>query len=188
MTIFDHCKALANVMAAGIDIYSSQGTLEAAGALGSYRAKPVLADKVITISDAFKIMPFKVNHDAVDPLGYIIYDRIDKKYLYWSMDSSHLENRFDIAFDIIAIELSYEKERLEWQLDTGNINLALAKRLLTSHAEKQTTMDYIDKFCNLYQCREIHLLHTSSSRLDRPQAKREFEKKFFVKTFIKGIG
>ena len=183
----DHGKAIVQVMRAGIDVYASQGTLDALNADDTYRAKPVKEDVVFEISNTFQAIPFKVHHDAAQPFGYVIREVETDEYLYFSLDSSHLVNRFDYAFDIIAIELSYERERLEWMLDTGNINAALAKRLLTSHAEKQTIIDYLDKFCTLYKCRELHLLHTSAGNLDRPKAKRDFEKKFFIKTVIKGI-
>lgn len=183
----DHSKAISQVMKAGIDVYASPGTLEALHAENQYRAKPVKNDVVFEISNTFQAIAFKVHHDAAQPFGYVIREAETDEYLYFSLDSSHLVNRFDFAFDIIAIELSYESERLEWMLDTGQINAALAKRLLTSHAEKQTIIDYLDKFCNLYKCKEIHLLHTSAGNLDRPKAKRDFERKFFIKTFIKGI-
>lgn len=197
----DHSHAIENVMSCGIDVYSSAGTfeaLEATGVAHSHRMKPVRAKQRFVIGDTFKVLPFQVEHDAADPFGYVIYEIASKKYLYWSMDTAYIEpdlytidektgKQIRIPFDIIALELSYEMALLQRQVDTGKIDQSLAKRLLTSHTEKQTAMSYLRQYCNLSQCRQIHLLHTSSSRLDRPQAVRDFTKKFCIKTFIKGI-
>jgi hypothetical protein len=60
----------------------------------------------------------------------------------------------------------------------------LAKRLLTSHMEKQNAMNYLQEFCDLSKCRQIHLLHCSGDNMDKEKVRIEFEKKFFIETKV----
>ncbi|MDO8302666.1 MAG: hypothetical protein Q7T18_05445, partial [Sedimentisphaerales bacterium] len=84
----------------------------------------------------------------------------------------------------IALECSYDKDLHQERVDTGTINESLAKRLLTSHMEKQNTIKYLAEFCDLVKCREIHLLHCSADNIDKEQARKEIEERFFIKTVI----
>lgn len=180
----DHACAIKQVMAAGIDVYASDGTFEALGVKGR-RAKSVPHGYYydIVVFGSFHIFPFDIIHDAAEPLGYIITN--EGEYLLFCPDSGFIKQRFAIPFTIIALECSYDIKILEHRVDTQDINETLAKRLLASHAEKQTTMNYLAEFCNLSKCLEIHLLHCSADNLDKKATKKEFEKRFHIETVIK---
>ena len=89
-------------------------------------------------------------------------------------------------FEIIAIECSYSKDILNKLVKSGEINEVVAKRLLTSHLEKDNTMKYLREFCDLAKCREIHLLHLSGLNIDKETTRREFYEEFFIKTILVG--
>ena len=181
----DHSKAVKEVMRAGIDVYSSAGTFEALGLIERRRALVVMGDVRFDVGGSFMIACFRINHDANDPHGYIVHEKETEDYLFFVPDSSHIKQRFNIRFSIIAIECSYDIKILERRVNEQDINEELAKRLLKSHMEKQTTMKYLAEFCNLYKCQEIHLLHMSADNIDKQATKLEFEKKFFIETVIK---
>ena len=183
----DHSKAVEDILAAGIDVYSSAGTFEALGLTGIRRTKPI-ADKTLIRLGAFEVLSFTTNHDAAEPMGFVVRDSIAGEYLLFATDTSHITQRFKLPFSIIAIECSYDKNILQHRVDTGDINETLAKRLLTSHMEKQTTTKYLTEFCDLSRCRELHLLHLSRDNIDAGQARREIENRFFIKTVIRGSG
>ena len=184
MNIFDHAKAARDVMKAGIDVYASEGTFTAIEeSLSLSRRARVVEDKAIQQIGNFFVFPYSIIHDAAEPLGYVIHESDD--WLLFCPDSGYIKQRFTIAFTIIAIECSYDIKILERRVDTGDINETLAKRLLTSHAEKQTTMNYISEYCDTSKLQEIHLLHTSGDNLDKKATKKEFEQRFFVETIIK---
>jgi hypothetical protein len=65
------------------------------------------------------------------------------------------------------------------------INETLANRLLASHLEKSEAMKYIEQFCNIKKCVELHLLHLSADNLDKEKTRKEFESKFHITTIIK---
>ena len=180
----DHACAIKQVMAAGIDVYSSAGTFGALGVNGNRRAKAIPA-YVGIFNMAFYNYGFPIIHDAVEPFGYIIHEEDMNEYLLFVPDSGLIKQQFNIKFDIIAIECSYDIEILQHRVDTQDINESLAKRLLNSHMRKQTTLNYLSEFCDLSKCRQIHLLHMSSDNIDKKATKKEFEKKLFTETVTK---
>jgi len=181
----DHSKSFYDVMKAGIDVYSSAGTFDFLDVKEKRRAISIESYVYYKVSKTFLAFPFNIIHDAKEPFGYIVHDKIDGDWLLFVPDSGFIKQRFNIKFSIIAIECSYDMNILQQRVDTQDINESLAKRLLESHAEKQTTMRYLDEFCDLSKCREIHLLHMSAGNIDKQETKKEFEQRFFIETIIK---
>lgn len=180
----DHSKSVKEVMRAGIDVYSSAGTLDAVGIKNHRRGKAIPAYAGIT-NKFFDSYAFPIIHDAAEPFGYIVREVSTNEYLLFVPDSGFIKQRFNIPFTIIALECSYDIKILQYRVDTNDINETFAKRLLESHAEKQTTMNYLAEYCDLSKCREIHLLHMSTDNIDKQETKKEFEKRFFFETIIK---
>ena len=180
----DHSKSVNDVMRAGIDVYSSAGTFDVVGIKNHRRGKVITAYAGVT-NKHFDCYAFPIIHDAKEPFGYIVREVSTNEYLFFCPDSGFIKQRFGLKFSIIAIECSYDINILQNRVDTQDINEALAKRLLDSHAEKQTTMNYLAEFCDLSKCRQIHLLHMSGDTIDKKQTKKEFEKRFFIETVIK---
>lgn len=194
----DHSFAARHVMNAGMDIYSGRGTFESLNLLDQRRAK-VIADKSLMMLDDFEFFAFSLNHDAVEPLGFIIRENLggyDKKlsclpepeHLLFVPDTGNIIQRFKVPFNIIAIECSFDGDILQARVESGKINEEVARRLLENHLEKKATMNYLEKFCNLSRCREIHLLHLSGDNSVRQKIKKEFEDKFFVETVVLNHG
>ncbi|MCK5127221.1 MAG: hypothetical protein KAR42_13285, partial [candidate division Zixibacteria bacterium] len=103
-------------------------------------------------------------------------------YMLFATDTAFIRQRFNTPFSIIAIECSYDKDVLQNRVESGDINETLAKRLLTSHMEKQVALKYLTDYCDLSKCREIHLLHLSRENIDKDKAKKDFERKLFIET------
>lgn len=179
----DHSKVVEEVMKAGIDVYASAGTLGALGVENNRRAK-LVEDKAHIQLDGIGIIAIALNHDALEPLGFVIWEQETSEYLLFVPDTSHITQRFNLSFSIIAIECSYDKDILQQRVDNKEINETLAKRLLTSHMEKRVAIKYIAEFCDLSRCREIHLLHMSGDNINRLRTKKEFEERFFIETFV----
>lgn len=177
----DHSKAIREVIKAGIDVYVSHGTFEALG-LDSERRVGVVANKTLVKLDSFQVYCFDVNHDAAEPLGFVVREKATNEYLLFATDTSHITQRFKYQFSIVAIECSYCKEILQERVETGDINKSLAVRLLTSHMEKQNTMAYLTEHTDLSNCHQINLLHLSGDNIEKEQTRVEFEKRFFIET------
>jgi len=180
----DHCKAVRDVIKAGIDIYSSEGTINSLGLDSERRAIPAEAGHNFRPCDAFSVIPFGINHDAAEPFGYLVADLDSDDILFFAPDSGFIKQRFDVMFSHVAIECSYDVQIVKRNIKDGLIPAMLGKRLLETHADKETTKRYLDKFINLEKCRQIHLLHCSEGNLDKEKTKMEFEKRYFIETVI----
>lgn len=185
----DHSKAVKDVIRAGINVYASWSTFDVLGLGNERRAMPLEGDRSIVVIADFWIRSFKINwenkppfHDAVDPLGFIV--ECDGEYLFFATDAACVVSRFPYPFSIIAIECSYNGEYLAKRVQEKTINETLATRLLNSHFEEKDAMRYIDEFCDISKCREIHLLHMSADNINKERIKKEFEKAFFIETRI----
>ena len=67
----DHSKAVNDVLNNAIDVYTSEETLKSIN-IKNYRAKIIRAEEQFNIGQ-FTIVPIKTQHDAADPLGFLIY-------------------------------------------------------------------------------------------------------------------
>ena len=119
-------------------------------------------------------------------LGYVVHDRSSNEDLLFVTDTSHIKQRFGLAFSIIAICCGYDGAVLAERQASGDINEALAKRLLTSHMERNVTKRYIAECCCLDKCTEIHLLHMSGGNISQEATRKEFEDEFMRTTYIAG--
>ena len=179
----DHSKSVREVLQAGINVYTSQGTLTALGIECERRVRPVEPGKAFFL-DGFTIYPFQTHHDAVCPLGFLVSDTEVPRSLLFATDTSHITQRFTVPFNIVAIECSYDRDVLAKRVETNDINQALAKRLLTSHMEWRTTETYLDQFCDLSRCEQIHLLHMSGDNIVKERIQDYIQRKFFIETVI----
>jgi phosphoribosyl 1,2-cyclic phosphodiesterase len=166
----DHSKAVRDVMLAGIDVYMSEGTIESLELPMAYRLFPVVPSRQFCIKD-FVILPFKTEHDAPEPLGFLIKYRPTGERLLFITDSYYSKYRF-IGLNYIMIECNYIKETLDWNIENGYIKEAMRPRLLKSHFSLGHVKDFL-KANDLSQCREIILLHLSSSNSDAARMIRE---------------
>jgi phosphoribosyl 1,2-cyclic phosphodiesterase len=76
----DHSKAHRDVMKTGIDCYMSQGTAAVLG-ITSHRMKIVRPREQFKI-DTWVILPFEVEHDAAEPLGFLLANQTGEKLLF----------------------------------------------------------------------------------------------------------
>lgn len=193
----DHSKAVKDVLRAGIDVYASQGTFDALGLTNERRANVVANKQVVRDLGPFEVFPFDTEHDAPEPLGFVVREKSGAytyaivrmpldEHLLFVTDTFHIKQKFKIPFNIIAIECSYNGEYLKKRVDNNDINEHLAKRLLESHMELETTMSYLTECCNLSKCQQLHLIHLSQDNIEAEKVRARFEKELFIETIIHG--
>lgn len=171
----DHCnrRSVSRLCLCGIPVYASEGTIESS----SLPCRSLPLERIVGIGP-FQVLPFETHHDCYGSIGFVV--RVDKEYLLFATDTSHIHYQFKYPFSILALECSYDREILQYRVDTGDIEEHLAKRLLTSHMEKDDAIRYIDEFCDLSRCRKIHLLHLSEKNIDPDTVKKDFFTRFFL--------
>jgi len=164
----DHSKAAKDLAKAGINIYTSKGTIDACK-LAGHRIKPVKALHELTIG-TFKVLPFDVQHDAPEPLGFLLHSTATGEKLLYFTDSYYLKYRFNGLTHIMG-ECNYSMEQVEKSIAAGYIPQELARRLIKSHMSLEHFLDLL-KANDLSQVQQIYLLHMSSNNSNAERFKR----------------
>ena len=182
----DHCRAVKDVLKAGIPVYGSLGTLDACGVFGERNARPVVAFEPVKIGKSFAIKPYNAVHDAIEPYYYLIREQVGDKseVMLFVTDTNNILQKFGIKFKIIAIECSYDYEIVEKLVEGGGVNQRLGVRLMESHMAKDNCLKYLMAKCDLGKCEEVHLLHLSGGNIDKEKTRAEFEKELMVSVKI----
>lgn len=168
----DHSKAAKDLARLGVDIYTSQGTIEACG-LSGHRIHAIKALQELTIG-TFKVLPFDVQHDAPEPLGFLFTSvETGEKLLYFT-DTYYIKYKFQGLTHIMA-ECNYDAETLQRSVDAGYIPIELVPRLVKSHMSLEHFLDLL-KANDLSKVRQIYLLHLSNNNSDEKRFKEEVQK------------
>lgn len=167
----DHCKAVKDIIRAGIDVYMSAGTKEALGVDG-HRIKAVKARQQFGIG-TLTILPFETEHDAKEPLGYLIYSNKTGEKLLFATDTYYIRYKFQ-GLTHVMVECNYASDILYDNIEKGLVPEGLKNRLLRSHF----SLDNVKKFLlanDLSKVQGIYLMHLSSGNSDAERFKREIQ-------------
>lgn len=164
----DHCKSIKDVLKAGIDCYMSAGTAEAIG-IKHHRIKTVEAKKQFTIG-TWTILPFDVQHDSSEPIGYLLMNQQREKLLF-TTDTYYIRYRF-LGLTHIMVECNYSLAILNENIVAGRVPKVMKKRLLRSHFSLENVKEFL-KANDLSKVQEIWLLHLSDNNSDAQLFKQE---------------
>lgn len=166
----DHCKAVADIVKAGVDVYASQGALDALG-LSSHRAKRIRAKQQFRIG-TWTILPFDVQHDVAEPLGFLLANQAGEKLVFIT-DSYYCRYKFP-GLTHIMLECNYSMQILDQNIESGRVPAVMKKRLLRSHFSLENAKDFL-LANDLSKVQEIWLLHLSDNNSDEGLFKREIQ-------------
>jgi len=157
----DHAKSIHDVLGRGIHVYSAKETLEVLGADRNPYAKRLDIYEYEPIG-SFLVLSFDVKHDAVAPLGFVIYHPEMGNTLFLT-DTYYVEYKFDDLNNVL-IEANYD------------INLVsegfLKNRIIQSHMSIDQCINTL-KDNDLSNVNHIVLLHLS----DRNSNAKDFKKR-----------
>lgn len=162
----DHCLAAKDLVKSGIDIYSGDKTLENIGLSKSHRAKPILPLKEVSIGP-FRVIPFDVKHDAIQPFGFLI-QHPEMGICLFATDTYYLEHTFP-GLNQVIIEANYASDILE-----RSDKVFLQNRVMQSHMSLDTCKSTLQAN-DLTNVQNIVLIHLSNSNADGKRFKSEIE-------------
>lgn len=166
----DHSRAVADMMKSGIDCYMSKGTADALGVTG-HRIKIIKAQESFQVG-SWTILPFETQHDAAEPLGFLLANKTGDKLLF-ATDTFYIKYKF-AGLTHIAVECNYALDILNANIESGLVPVAMKNRLLQSHFSLANVKEFL-KANDLSKVVEIHLLHLSSDNSDADRFKREIQ-------------
>lgn len=168
----DHSKSIEQLNKNGIDVYTSKGTIQALGLNENYRLKVIKSHEKIKIG-GFTILPFDTQHDAEEPLGFLIQHQ-DMGKLLFITDSYYCKYTFK-GVDHILVECNYKKEILEENIQNGIVPECLKDRITRSHFEIENVKDFL-KSSDLSSTKNIVLIHLSGQNSNKDLFQNEIEK------------
>lgn len=178
----DHAKAVADVLRAGVEVYTSPGTIEALG-LEHHRLRPIRTKETFKVG-TWTIRAFETQHDAVEPLGFLLHSKATGERLVFATDTYYVRYKFP-GLTHIMIECNYAKDILYRNVDNGSVPVALKNRLLTSHFSLENVKEFL-KANDLSRVQEIWLLHLSDGNSDEERFKQEVMQLTGKPTYIAG--
>lgn len=164
----DHCKSIKDVLKAGIDVYTSSGTIDTLG-ISHHRIKRVKAMEQFQLG-TWSILPFDVQHDVSEPLGFLLANQEGEKLLF-ATDTYYIKYKFQELTHIL-VECNYSLEILNQNILDGSVPSVMKKRLLRSHFSLENLKEFL-KANDLSKIQEIWLLHLSDSNSNAEQFKEE---------------
>jgi phosphoribosyl 1,2-cyclic phosphodiesterase len=166
----DHVKSIQDVLKAGIDVYASRGTFETLG-INHHRIKPVRAKEQFQIG-TWTILPFDVQHDVSEPLGFLLVNRLGEKLLF-ATDTYYIKYKFT-GLNYLMIECNYSMDILNENIATGRVSKAMKKRVMKSHFSLDNVKDFL-RANDLSKVQEIWLLHLSDNNSHAERFKKEIQ-------------
>ncbi|MBT2603770.1 MBL fold metallo-hydrolase [Bacillus sp. ISL-53] len=164
----DHCKSIKDVLKAGIDCYMSAGTAEAIN-VQHHRIHTTAAKEQFQIG-TWTILPFDVQHDVSEPLGFLLVNQAGEKLLF-ATDTYYIKYRFR-GLTHVMVECNYSLEILNENIARGLTPKVMKQRLLRSHFSLENVKEFF-KANDLNNVQEIWLLHLSDSNSDEVRFKKE---------------
>lgn len=177
----DHSKSVKDLLAIGKDAYMSAGTAIDLN-ISSNPALHILQAKQPFKIGSYVVTPFDTEHDASEPLGFVIAD--DKDKLMFATDTYYLRYKF-AALTQIMIECNHSYSILDQNVASGVLKEFLAKRLVKSHF----SLDNVKKWLmdnDLSRVKEIWLLHLSKANADAKLFKKEIAALTGLPVYIAG--
>lgn len=182
----DHARSTEFLMRRGIPIYASNGTLDAVGCKFCKCGYESIVSGAGVNVGTFRMIPFEVEHDAADPLGFYIYSHESNESIVFATDMSAVYAKFR-SFNYLMIECNYNSEILDWSEANGLISRVLAERVQNTHFSLDDVIEFLsaNSFA-LDFCREIYLLHGSAKNCRKDMCRDEIQRLTGIPTYAFG--
>lgn len=167
----DHSRGAAGLSAFGVDLYASKGTLGVLGNFGRpYRCKALAPLKQTQIG-SWIVLPFPTEHDAAEPMGFLLYSEPAKEKVLFATDTHFIPYRFP-GLTAMMVECNYSQPLLKKSVREGWVHPSLEKRLMQSHFSLEDCKAFLEA-SDLSRVHDIYLLHLSSQNGNRDLFRRE---------------
>lgn len=175
----DHCKAVPELIKAGIDVYAPREVFGARNLTG-HRCIDVRPLTPVNIG-TFEVIPFDCQHDVTN-FGYLIHSRKTNERLLFFTDTFYVKYRFK-GLNYIMAECNYSLDAVNESIDRGYIPSALKKRLLTSHMSLEHFIQMLQAN-DLGKVKQIYLLHLSDNNSNAELFKAAVQKVSGAEVYI----
>lgn len=168
----DHAKYVSKFLEARVPVYMSTGTMhKVIGKCEGYLPLLIEAGAETRIG-TFVVLPFNVQHDAAEPLGFLIFHP-EMGTVLFATDTYYLEYTFN-GLNNILLECNYKLEILESNIAAGRIPAKLRDRTIKSHCSLQTCKEILQAN-DLSLVNNIVLIHLSDGNSNATEFQRDVQ-------------
>lgn len=158
----DHAKSISDVMKAGIETYASYGTFRKTGVSMGAAFQNYLEPGKRTQIGEFTVVPFRAEHDAAEPLGFLISHPESGKILF-ATDTANMDRYQFNGLSHILIEANYSQDIADQNIMNGSLNAKRHGRVIQSHMSIDDCVEFLNR-TDLTQTRNIILIHLSNEQ------------------------
>lgn len=138
----DHAAFADKFARYGMHVYSSLGTIRAAGLWATPRVLSLQALRPAVVGE-FVVTPFDVCHDAAEPLGFLItHPELGK--LLFATDTMRMDCGFR-GLNHLMIEANWSEDILDRRVGAGQEDVARAARIKGTHLSIERACEYARK-------------------------------------------
>ncbi|HKK44769.1 MAG TPA: MBL fold metallo-hydrolase [Balneolaceae bacterium] len=174
----DHARAVRELLRRSYPVFMSKGTWQALSGMDTLPVSPVFVQHMRAFELAsWRIMPFEINHDVAEPLGYLLESKATGERAVYIVDSAFVNFKFDNITHWI-IEANYDEENMARSAD----HEALKHRIERSHMSFEEVQIFF-RTSNLSRTKEIHLIHLSDRNSNEPKFVRMLQEQTGVPVY-----
>lgn len=167
----DHAKYVSKFLEARVPVYMSTGTMHKVIGKCERGYLPLLIEaSAETRIGTFVVLPFNVQHDAAEPLGFLIFHPEMGTTLF-ATDTYYLKYKF-AGLNNILLECNYSLEILNANIAAGKLPQKLRDRTIESHCSLDTCREILLNN-DLSQVNNIVLIHLSPGNSNAEQFKND---------------
>lgn len=169
----DHAKYVSKFLEARVPVYMSTGTMHKVIGKCERGYLPLLIEaSAETRIGTFVVLPFNVQHDAAEPLGFLIFHPEMGTTLF-ATDTYYLKYKF-AGLNNILLECNYSLEILNANIAAGRIPAKLRDRTIKSHCSLQTCKEILQAN-DLSLVNNIVLIHLSDGNSNATEFQRDVQ-------------
>ncbi len=168
----DHSKAAKELVRLGVKVCMTRGTGLALG-LTPIMYKQVLPGLQFNLS-GYTILPFEIQHDAMDPCGWYIHSHYSGERILFATDTYFLKYRFS-GLTHVMLECNYDEQTMADNLESGTAVKSVRDRVKYSHFSLENVLRYLDVL-DLAKVQAIYLLHLSDTNSNEDRIRTEVMK------------
>ena len=159
----DHSAYMERYARLGMPIFASEGTFRRKNACALPRAMSLLENRPARVGE-FYIMPFGVDHDAAEPLGfYISHPELGR--LLFMTDLRAVPFTRCIVPMTVMIEANWSGEILDGRVGRGEEDISRAARIKDTHLSLERACDFV-RSIDGPALQDVVLLHLSNRNSD----------------------
>lgn len=162
----DHAASVKKILERGYKVGMSRGTAEALNAQREFGFVPLGPDKSAKIAGRWVVRAFPVEHDAADPLGFLL-DHKDGARVAFMTDTAPIRIKLpDVSH--LMVECNFSMAQLTESVLSGKSSPHQLRRLPSRHMSLEALLAMI-QWQKWTRLQEIHLLHMSDFNTDEKE-------------------